>query len=286
VTSADLAPLFGSAEAYIRIWEKAADRTPPVVSCAAPDGAWHADNVTIGCTASDAASGLANATDASFALTTNVAAGDETAAAQTGTHTVCDVRGNCATAGPVGGNRVDRKAPSVAISVPASGIYPHGGVMTLSYTAVDGGSGVATLTATLDGQPTLAGHELASGQAIDVLAELTLGEHVFAVEAADVLGHVASASVAFRVVATTASLREAIGRMFDMGDIEKAGIARSLLAKLEAAEAARASGNCVLAASQYEAFASEVNAQTPNHISPAAAAILLTDAAYLSAHCP
>ena len=119
-----------------------------------------------------------------------------------------------------------------------------------------------------------------------MLAELTLGSHTFVVAAEDALGHASSATVAFEVDATPASIREAIQRMFDMGDIEKAGIARSLLAKLEAAEAARASGACATAANHLQAFANEVNAQTPQHISPAAAAILLADAAYLSTHCP
>lgn len=286
LTNADLAPLFGSAEAYIRIWEKADDRTPPVIACAAADGVWHDGNVTISCTASDPDSGLASTADATFTLATSVADGQETANAQTSTRSVCDVRGNCATAGPVGGNRIDRKAPTVSIAVPAAIAYPHAATLTLAYTTSDGGSGIDGVTATLDGQPTLAGHGLENGQAIDLLSELALGPHTFVVEAADALGHEASATVTFQVVATPASLRDAIRRMFDMGDIEKAGIARSLLAKIDAAEAARLSGDCATAASVLQAFANEVNAQTPQHINAVAAGILLADAAYLSAHCP
>src|SRR5439155_5923507 len=71
------------------------DNTPPQISCASPDALWHAADVSIACTASDGGSGLANAADASFALATSVAAGTETATAQTGTRTVCDVAGKC-----------------------------------------------------------------------------------------------------------------------------------------------------------------------------------------------
>jgi microsomal dipeptidase-like Zn-dependent dipeptidase len=286
LADADLAPLFGSAEAYIRIWEKADDRTPPVVRCGAADTAWHADNVSIACTASDAASGLAAASDATFTLATTVAAGEETGNAATGTRSVCDVRGNCATAGPIAANKVDRKAPGVSIVVPAATSYLHSAVLTLSYSATDGGSGIAAVSPTLDGQPTLAGHGLASGQAIDLLTELPLGDHTLVVEAEDAVGNAAAGSVTFQVIATTASVREAIRRMFDMGDIEKAGIARSLQAKLDAAEIARNGGACATAANIYQSFVNEVSAQTPVHIAPAAAAILLADVNYLSVHCP
>jgi hypothetical protein len=69
-------------------------------------------NTTIACTASDTESGLANPADASFALTTAVAAGEETADALTDSRQICDVAGNCATAGPIGGNKIDLKAPT------------------------------------------------------------------------------------------------------------------------------------------------------------------------------
>jgi microsomal dipeptidase-like Zn-dependent dipeptidase len=286
LTDDDLAPLFGSAEAYIRIWEKAEDRTPPEISCGSADGAWHDDNVAIECTAADAVSGLADPADASFSLTTSVAAGSETASAATGTRRVCDTRGNCDLARPVTGNRIDRKDPVVTIAEPTASVLAHAGTLTLSYAATDDGSGLSSVTATLDGQSTLAGHGLASGQAIDVLSELTVGEHTLAVAATDALGHAATTSVTFRVVATAGSLRGAVTRLFDMGDIEKAGIARALIAKLDAADAARAAGDCANAAVHYQSFASLVSAQTPVHISPAASAILLADAAYLAVHCP
>ena len=90
------------------------DRTAPIVACAAPDGAWHATNVALACTASDPGTGLANPADASFSLVTSVGAGIETANASTDSRVVCDLEGNCATAGPIAGNKIDRKAPSIS----------------------------------------------------------------------------------------------------------------------------------------------------------------------------
>jgi hypothetical protein len=117
------------------------DQTPPAIACGAADGNWHADNVSIACTASDATSGLANSADASFNLTTSVAAGTETSNASTNSRDVLDLAGNKATAGPIAGNKVDKKAPEVALTCP-SGLVILNGTANASWTATDGGSGV------------------------------------------------------------------------------------------------------------------------------------------------
>src|SRR5205807_1140249 len=98
---------------------RVSDVTPPQVACAMADGTWHASNVTLACSATDAGSGLANGGDTSFTLTTNVAAGTQDANAATDFHTVCDNANNCATVGPIAGNRIDRHAPTITISAPA-----------------------------------------------------------------------------------------------------------------------------------------------------------------------
>src|SRR4029434_2376406 len=85
------------------------DKKPPTVSCPAANAAWHNSDVTIACTASDLGSGLANAADASFNLTTNVPIGTETANAATNSRQVCDTVGGCRTAAPITGNKVDKK---------------------------------------------------------------------------------------------------------------------------------------------------------------------------------
>jgi hypothetical protein len=116
------------------------DVVPPVVTCGAADAAWHAANVSIACTAQDLGSGLADPADAAFSLSTSVPAGVEDANAATGTRSVCDSEGNCATAGPISGNRIDRRAPT--LTIPADRVVdatsPTGATVTFSATASDG----------------------------------------------------------------------------------------------------------------------------------------------------
>jgi IPT/TIG domain len=125
---------------------------PPTISCASPDGAWHNATVSLACTAADnSGKGLVNPADANFTLSTSVPAGSETANASTGSHQVCDKAGGCSTAGPIGGNKVDLKPPSVTISSPAgTGTASNPAVLassiTVSFSATDGGSGVASWT--------------------------------------------------------------------------------------------------------------------------------------------
>ena len=117
------------------------DKKGPTISCDAADGNWHAVDVSIDCTADDNGSGLANAGDASFSLVTNVAANTETANALTGSRNVLDDVGNSSTAGPVGGNKVDKKAPAVVCGA-ADGNW-HAADVSIACTATDGGSGLA-----------------------------------------------------------------------------------------------------------------------------------------------
>jgi hypothetical protein len=70
------------------------------------------------------------------------------------------------------------------------------------------------------------------------------------------------------------------------GKIKNNGEANALLAKLNAAANARAAGNCAVANNAYQAFISELNAQSGNGVDAAAAAIMIGDAQYLMAHGP
>jgi hypothetical protein len=118
-----------------------ADTTNPDVVCGSADLLWHAADVTIACTASDSESGLADSADASFNLTTAVATGAEDANAATDSRLVCDLDGNCAPAGPIIGNQVDKNAP--LISCGAADTLWHALNVTLLCSASDGGSGLA-----------------------------------------------------------------------------------------------------------------------------------------------
>jgi DNA/RNA endonuclease G (NUC1) len=159
----------------------ALDETPPAISCASPDGAWHRTNVSLACTASDAGSGLVNPDDASFVLTTSVPAGVETMNASTSSRVVCDVAGNCASAGPIAGNMVDRKAPTISITAPVAQTYVVGQAVVASYSCLDSGSGAASCAG-----------PVSSGQAI---ATSVPGAGVFTVTASDTAGNTAVQTV-------------------------------------------------------------------------------------------
>ena len=119
------------------------DKKDPEISCGTADGLWHATDVSIACTASDGGSGLADAGDVGFNLTTSVVSGTETSNASTGTHNVSDGVGNTATAGPISGNKVDKKGPTVNLVCPALPVI-LGSTQYANWTASDGGSGVAS----------------------------------------------------------------------------------------------------------------------------------------------
>lgn len=169
------------------------DTTPPSITCASPDGAWHGDNIALSCTASDGGSGLANAGDASFTLSTSVVEDIEDANASTGTRVVCDVAGNCATAGSIVGNKIDRRAPMVTLTTPPNGaVYQLNRSITASYSCVDNGSGITTCAGTS-----------ANGAAIDTAMT---GSKIFTVTATDALGHASSVTTNYTVVTNAISI--------------------------------------------------------------------------------
>lgn len=161
------------------------DKKPPQVSCGAADGAWHAGDVSISCTAQDDAGGLANPSDANILLTTSVTAGAETAGAPTNARTICDTVGNCAPAGPIVGNMIDKKAPQISLLTPTATTYTIGQAVAASYSCTDGGSGVTSCSGTLP-----------NGTNLDTS---TVGSRTFGVNSADGVGNTASASVGYDV---------------------------------------------------------------------------------------
>ena len=176
---------------------------------------------------------------------------------------------------------LDNTAPAITIVEPTATDYPHSAVLTLDYSASDGlGSGVASLTATLDGSSTLAGHGLGDGQAINLLFELSLGEHTFVVNSKDRVENGSQQSVTFAIIVTPESIKEDVQIFLDAGLIKDPGTATALLAKLNAAAEAFAGGNCARAASHYGAFIKLLQAQTPAHVDATAAAIMIADAEY------
>ena len=241
----------------------AVDAGAPVITCGKADGLWHAVNISITCTAVDGGSGLANPADASFTLSTSVAAGAETADAATGTRSVCDAAGNCATAGPIGGNKIDRKPPVLvvpgALTVNATG--PAGAAVTYSATASDG-SGPASV----DCRP-------ASGTVIPV------GTTTVACTATDASANAARASFVVTVkgaIEQIIDLIEATTRVMLTPDVraQLAGTLDRALAEVR---------NQTSACRTLDAYIAAVRAQNDRRISAAAAAPLIADATRIKA---
>jgi hypothetical protein len=169
------------------------DTTAPTISCEAPDGLWHPSDINLSCIATDSGSGLVNATDANFTLSTNVPLGIETSDAFTNARTICDLAGNCSTANPIGGNQVDKKAPDIEVIAPVEFVDPYSNLVRylLSQTALsnfscsDSGSGVAMCTGSV-----------ANGTPINTS---TVGTKAFSVATVDAAGNAASTSITYGV---------------------------------------------------------------------------------------
>ncbi len=83
------------------------DRVLPQAVCDVPSGPAYGE-VTVTCTAGDVGSGLADPERRTFTLRTDVGPGAHDDEAYTNTRQVCDIAGNCITAGPVGPFDINR----------------------------------------------------------------------------------------------------------------------------------------------------------------------------------
>ena len=182
---------------------------------------------------------------------------------------------------------LDTTPPLASVVQPAAADYPHSATLTLSYSATDGGgSGVATVAAAMDGASTLAdGTGLASGQAIDLLTDLSTGPHTFSITGVDNVGNSATTSVVFSIVVTAGSIKDDVNHFLAANKIANGGLANSLLAKLDAAAASLGGGDCATAARQYDAFIHELEAQAGKGVDATAATIMTADARFLIAGC-
>ena len=162
------------------------DMLAPTVACGSPDGAWHPNNVSIACTASDSGTGLANPGDASFFLVTSIDPGVEIANVSTDSRVVCDAAGNCTTVGPIPGNKIDRKGPVISVTTPVNGAgYALNQSVAAAYACSDGGAGQASCTGTVQ-----------NGTSIDTSS---IGTKTFVVNAADAVGNPSTATVTYTV---------------------------------------------------------------------------------------
>lgn len=109
-----------------------------MITCGAAPEAWAKGPVLVDCGAVDAGSGVAGDASKGVRLTAEVPA-DQEAVVATDSTNVCDNAGNCATAGPVSGVKVDNRAPTVSCGAPTGGA---GSEAVVACSATDGGSGL------------------------------------------------------------------------------------------------------------------------------------------------
>ena len=178
------------------------DTVAPSVSCGAPAGTlgkngWYTSAVTVACSGSDATSGLANAGDASFTLSTSGEGSDSI-----GARTVPDAAGNSTSTGSYGPFDVDLHDPTITTSSPADGaVYVLGSAASASYGCADTaqGSGIETCAGSTQ-----------DGGAIDTSS---VGPHTFSVTAADRSGRTATVTHTYSVVFAFGGVETPAGKM-------------------------------------------------------------------------
>ncbi|KAF0146226.1 MAG: Neogenin [Nitrospirae bacterium] len=179
------------------------------------------------------------------------------------TGTAVDKAGNSASASVT--LNIDKTPPVITISGVSNGAtYALGLAPTASYTVTDALSGVATSSDSLTGGDGLG-----------------LGAFTYSVTASDNAGNAITVSAAYSVIATTNGLNSLIQQILASGQIDNAGIANSLLSKVLNAADAAAIGNGQASDNIMQAFINQVEAQTGQHISADAAAILINAATYI-----
>jgi uncharacterized repeat protein (TIGR01451 family) len=189
--------------------------------------------------------------------------------------TAVDAAGNSATA-TTRVTVVDTVSPTLAIASPQARAYLHSNVLTTSFSAIDGGSGLAA------GMPTAAldGVAVANGGNISMLT-LTLGTHSFVLMATDVAGNSRSQSLTFTVVATIDSLIASVDVFAGQNKIDDSNTVKSLQSKLNDAKQAAQRGNRTAAINKLQDFIGLVQAQSGKHVTADVGQILVADAQYV-----
>ncbi len=161
---------------------------------------------------------------------------------------------------------LDTTAPVITAGItPPGPQFDTASTTTVSYSADDGaGSGVASLSATLDGSA------IPSGYLVDTFF-LAPGSHTIVVSTVDNVGNAATSTITFEVHATAESLGKNVDRAFELGLITKQGTANSLGAKTAAALRSHQRGQHATEWNQLGAFINELEAQRGKSIDPVTA---------------
>jgi hypothetical protein len=169
----------------------------------------------------------------------------------------------------------DVTPPVITINEPVAKDYLHSETIILDFSAVDTESGLALISATLDGE------SVESGDSIE-LFNRTLGGHTLIVTAVDNVGNSATETVEFNVIATVGSLQDLVNMFFESGYFNSPkGMLTSLIRKLYAAERYIDAGQTDDAKGVLGAFINQLEAQSGKHVSDYAANILIADAEYV-----
>jgi len=153
--------------------------------------------------------------------------------------------------------------------------YLHSETITLDFSAVDTESGVASISATLNGET------VDSGDIIELFT-LSLGTHTLTVTAVDNAGNSATETVDFNIIATVGSLQDLVTIFFESGYFHSPkGMYTSFMKKLYAAEAYIDAGKIREAKGVLGAFINHAKAQSGKHLDEYAANILIADAEYV-----
>jgi hypothetical protein len=168
----------------------------------------------------------------------------------------------------------DVTPPTITINEPVAKDYLHSETIVLDFNAVDTESGVASISAMLDGVA------VENGDSI-MLFTLSLGQHTLTVTAVDHAENSATETVEFNVIATIDSLIGLVEKLYDLGYIDDEGVESGLLDKLYAAQDKIETGNSKTAKNILNAFINQLKAQSGKHITPEAADILINDAQHV-----
>ena len=169
----------------------------------------------------------------------------------------------------------DITPPTITINEPVTGDYLHSETITLDFSAGDAESGVASISATLNGDT------VDSGDSIELFM-LSLGTHTLTVTAVDNAGNPATETVDFNIIATISSLQDLVTMFFESGYFHSPkGMYTSFIKKLYTAEAKIDAGQISAAKGVLGAFINHAEAQSGKHLDEYTANILIADAKYV-----
>ncbi len=175
------------------------DKTAPTANCVGPNpppNGWQAADVLYNCTATDNGSGLANSSQSSFTLSTNVPAGTETGSVTIPAVTIFDVAGNSTSQGPFGPFEVDKKSPTISGPSLSVSNPVFGQSVTATYTCADGGSGVVLCA------PTQQSTQIPPTPSVTVTSPVdtgSVGPHTFTAYSQDLVGNPSSSPLTYTV---------------------------------------------------------------------------------------